>query len=182
MEDFQNISLIFLADQMRLMEINPTARKVLDYTDSKKTIYEVTEQIQDELNVKSNSFRKDMLDLISTFIESGVLNTVVRLKYEGEFKMNETTKYMANPDVSCRIEDEDGAILFNPDNDSTQVVNPIGLDIWRSVEKLPRSLNEIVIHIKEIYEDAPEDQVEKDVENFILNLHSKGFIGEVVDE
>ncbi len=96
--------------------------------------------------------------------------------------MNNEKKWLANPDVSCRIEDEDGAILFNPDTDSIQVINPIGLDIWRSVEKDPRTLSEVVSQIKEIYEDVPDDKVEKDVEEFINNLHIKGFIGEVADE
>ena len=96
--------------------------------------------------------------------------------------MNENNKFMANPDVSCRIEDEEGAILFNPNSDSTQVINPVGLDIWKSIERHPRLLSEVVAYIKDLYEDSPENEVEKDVEGFIMNLHAKGFIGEVVDE
>ena len=96
--------------------------------------------------------------------------------------MSDSTKFMANPDVSCRIEDEEGAILFNPDSDSTQVINPIGLDIWKSIERNPRTLSEVISHIVDIYENVPAENVEEDVEGFIMNLHSKGFIGEVVDE
>lgn len=96
--------------------------------------------------------------------------------------MKNKKKYLANPDVSCRVEDEDGAILFNPDTDSTQVINTIGLDIWRSIEKDPKSLEDVVLYIKDIYEDVPESDVERDVEEFVLDLHGKGFIGELVDE
>ena len=96
--------------------------------------------------------------------------------------MSELKKWLANPDVSCRVEDEDGAILFNPDIDSTQVINPIGLDIWRLIEKHPKRIEQVVSDIKEMYEDAPKDKVEKDVEEFIKDLITKGFIGEIIDE
>ena len=89
---------------------------------------------------------------------------------------------MANPDVSCRTEDEEGAILFNPDSDSTQVINPIGLDIWKSLERHPRTLSEVISHIMDIYENVPEDNIKEDIENFVMKLHSKGFIGEIIDD
>ena len=181
-EDFPDISLLFLASQLRLLEINNTTKRVLTLMDGRKSIQEIINKIGDEFYVYPEEINLEISEVIANMISEGVLYPNVELKVYGEINMSENTKFMANPDVSCRIEDEEGAILFNPDSDSTQVINPIGLDIWRSLERHPRSLSEVISHLKEIYEDVPEDNVGKDVEEFIKNLHSKGFIGEVVDE
>ena len=181
-EDFQDKSLVFLAEQLRLIEVNKTAKMILDNVNGRLSVIEVIRVTENELGVESDTFLKESIHLISGFISDGVLIPSVKINLSGELKMSKSTKFMANPDVSSRVEDEDGAILFNPDSDSTQVINPIGLDIWRSIEKHPRLLSGVVSHIKDIYEDAPEDQVEKDVEIFIKDLHAKGFIGEVVDD
>ena len=36
-----------------------------------------------------------------------------------------------NPDVVLREEDQDGALLFNPDTNQIRVINPTGLFIWK---------------------------------------------------
>jgi len=181
-EEFPGAFLVFLARQLRLIEINRTAKMVLDLMDGERTIGEIVHRIASEFDIDENTVGIDVSGILFDMISEGVICPEVKLRINGELNMSENKKFMANPDVSCRIEDEDGAILFNPDSDSTQVINPIGLDIWRSVERHPRFLSEVVAHIKDLYEDAPENEVEKDVEEFVMNLHAKGFVGEVVDE
>jgi len=95
--------------------------------------------------------------------------------------MGKSSSLLANPDVSLR-EEEDGAILFNADTNALLVINPIGLVIWKFIKVHPRTLADIVSHLVEACEDAPLDQVEVDVEKFVADLQSKGFVGEVVDE
>jgi uncharacterized protein (DUF2236 family) len=85
-----------------------------------------------------------------------------------------------NLDVSCRIEEPDGAVLFNPDTDAVQVINPTGLAIWQALE-FPKTKQEIVEYLLDVCEDVPEDQVAQDVEEFIERLNAAGFIGEVVE-
>ena len=91
-------------------------------------------------------------------------------------------KWLVNPHVSCRVEDEDGAILYNPENDATQVINPVGLDIWRSIEKKSRTVSEIIMFLQKQYMEIPGDQVEKDVSEFVSNLSRRGFVGELLDD
>jgi len=43
--------------------------------------------------------------------------------------MNKCT-YRTNEVVSCADEDEDGALLYNPDKDETVLLNPTGRSIW----------------------------------------------------
>jgi len=181
-EDFSDVSLLFLAEQLRLLEINSTTRDILKLMDGNRRVKEIIDEISDDFKKNRNDVEPEIVELIENMISEGVLYPNVKFKQSGEVNMGKITKFLTNPDVSCRIEDEDGAVLFNPDSDSAQIINQIGLDIWRSLEKHPRSLSEIISYIKSIYESAPEDDVRKDVEGFVMDLNSKGFIGEVVDE
>ncbi len=180
-EDFNEVSLVFLAEQLRLLEINRTTKTILDQMDGKTSAKDIIKGISAEFKEDKDKIKSDISEIILNMIFEGVIYPEVKFIKNGELNMSKKTKFLVNPDVSCRIEDDDGAILFNPDSDSAQIVNTIGLDIWRALEKLPKTLDEVVSNIKDIYENAPSDDVEKDVISFVKDLHAKGFIGEVVD-
>jgi hypothetical protein len=93
--------------------------------------------------------------------------------------MQDTKRYLVNPDVSCR-EEPDGAVLFNPDTDAILVINSTGLLIWQALEQ-PRTQEEIVAHLLEACDDVPTDQVPADVEKFLESLQPGGFVGEVLE-
>ncbi len=181
-EDFSDISLLFLAEQLRVLKINGTTRSILGLMDGEKRIEEIIDKVSDKFKKSRDNIESEIVEFIGNMISEGVLFPNVKLKKNGEMSMGKSTRFLSNPDVSCRIEDEDGAILFNSDSDSAQIINQIGLDIWKSLEKHPRSLSEVISHIKSIYDNVPEDDVKRDVESFLTDLYSKGFIGEVVDE
>jgi enhancing lycopene biosynthesis protein 2 len=98
--------------------------------------------------------------------------------------MNETspeqtadTKYIVNPDVSCREEGPDGALLFNPDTDQVLVINITGLVIWEALEA-PATRAAVVEAVKTRCADVP-DEVAADVDEFIDQMLAKGFVGTV---
>lgn len=93
--------------------------------------------------------------------------------------MSEPTQYLANPDVSCREEGPDGALLFNPDTDAMLVVNTTGLLIWQALIR-PHTHDQIVEHLVEVCEDVPGDRVAADEDEFIQTLQPGGFIGEIM--
>lgn len=99
----------------------------------------------------------------------------------GSTKMNAEVEYIANPDVSCRIEDDSGALLYNPDTESVQVINAVGLEIWETLAS-PRTIHAIVNHIVDVCRDVPENSVKEDVQQFIERMTSSGFIGTVENE
>jgi len=181
-EEFPDTFLLFCAKKLKLLKINSVTKLILDLMNGVRSIGEIVETIAEKFKLNKDEIDCDVSKTVFKMISEDVIFPVVKIIYNGELNMDENTKLMANPDVSCRIEDEDGAILFNPDTDSTQIINPIGLDIWRALEKHPKTLADVVSHIKNLYKDAPSDQVGKDIKDFILNLHEKGFIGEIVDE
>lgn len=89
-----------------------------------------------------------------------------------------STRYMRNPDVVLREEDDDGGLLFNPDTNQIKVINPTGLFIWERCDG-ERDLTEIVETLQEAFDDAPGDQVTQDVQEFMEEMVNTGYIGTV---
>jgi hypothetical protein len=87
--------------------------------------------------------------------------------------MNKTT-YRANEVVSCVDEDEDGAMLYNPDKDETVLLNPSGRSIW-TLLVAPRTLDEIAGHLTATYPSVTREQAMQDADKFVQSL-MPGFI------
>lgn len=88
----------------------------------------------------------------------------------------QTERYVVNPDVSCREEGPDGALLFNPDTDQVVVINPTGLLIWQALAQ-PSSQSQIVAGVMAQCDHVPKDTVAQDVGEFLQALQAKGFVG-----
>ncbi|HOT90817.1 MAG TPA: PqqD family peptide modification chaperone [Anaerolineae bacterium] len=88
----------------------------------------------------------------------------------------EPALYLVNPDVSCREEGPDGALLFNPDTDAVLVINTTGLLIWETLHK-PCDKAAVVAALMERCDNVPVDSVAADVDEFIEQLIARGFVG-----
>lgn len=82
--------------------------------------------------------------------------------------MNEGKLYTVNPVVSFGRE-EDGAVLYNPDTDSTSVINLTGCELW-NILQTPHTEDEIVDHLVNLYNGAAVEQVRQDTQVFIETL------------
>jgi len=91
--------------------------------------------------------------------------------------LNLSARYVCNPDVVLREEDEDGGLLFNPDTNQVKIVNPTGLFIWKQFNT-PNDFEGVVQAVIDSFEDVPLDEVRKDVEEFLSGMVLNGFIGE----
>lgn len=94
--------------------------------------------------------------------------------------INETALYMVNPDVSCREEGPDGALLFNPDTNDVLVINVTGLLIWQALTT-PRRAAQTIEALKRQCENVPEEAVAQDVYEFMEQLLDRGFVGLFVE-
>ncbi len=88
---------------------------------------------------------------------------------------------MRNPDVVIHEEDPDGALVFNPDTDQIRVLNQTGLFIWRLCDG-SHDMAGITSRIQESFDRVPEDQVFEQVEVFVDEMVTAGFIGTVDDK
>jgi hypothetical protein len=90
----------------------------------------------------------------------------------------QATRFIRNPDVVIREEDEDGALIFNPDTDQIRVLNPTGFFIWNLCDG-SNDLAGIVALVQRSFETAPDDQVHQDINEYIEGMTAAGFIGTV---
>jgi hypothetical protein len=75
-----------------------------------------------------------------------------------------------NPDVSCRIEDEEHALLFNPDTDNSVLIDRTGLLIWKYIDK-PRSIADITTYLRTSFSGCPvPETLRQDVEAYLHDL------------
>jgi hypothetical protein len=89
------------------------------------------------------------------------------------------TRYVANPAVSCGDE-QDGAVLFNPDTDDTAVINPTGRILWLYLE-MPHTIDEIAAYLVETYKGVTAEQATKDATQFVQSL-APDFLLEMNDD
>lgn len=82
--------------------------------------------------------------------------------------MNFPKRYQANPVVSCGTE-EDGAVLYNPDLDTTSLVNLTGRELWYFLQTA-RSADEIIAHLVRSYRDVSVAQAAEDTKYFLEAL------------
>jgi hypothetical protein len=85
-------------------------------------------------------------------------------------------RYQVDPVVSCG-EEEDGAILYNPDEDDTAVVNLTGRALWAYLEA-PHTVNEMADYLVQSYRRVAIEQATEDATAFVRAL-VPGFLREV---
>jgi hypothetical protein len=178
-EDFGDRSLVLLCDALQLREINAQSRKILEFLDGERTVQDIALQLALSCGIPASSLGETVAAALLQMEAQGIVRRSVNLSMERPEPMS-NAKYLMNPDVSFRPEGDDGGILFNPDADLLEVINPTAMAIWAFLAA-PRTQAEVVVHLCEVCEGASRAQVEKDVGEFLEPLLKKGFIG-VVEE
>lgn len=90
------------------------------------------------------------------------------------------SRLIKNPDLLVKEEDEDGALVFNPDTDKVLVLNPSALFIWRRCDGNAR-LGDLVAGVCHAFSGVPKERVGEEVRGFIEKMVAEGFLG-IVEE
>ncbi len=83
--------------------------------------------------------------------------------------MSGSKRYVANRVVSCREEDGTNVLLYNPDTDTPVLLNATGRAIW-SLLAAPHDLEEIAIHLTEVYQGVTLSQARQEAADFLQEL------------
>jgi len=88
-----------------------------------------------------------------------------------DLKINLETCLVVNPNLVLRIEDDDCALLFDPDRGSVQMLNQTAVAIWQNIDG-QRSLRHIISELHDQYEgmDAVADQQIIALANSLLEI------------
>ena len=178
-EDFDDESLLLDCKKLQMLQLSSVARDILSLLDGEHSIHQVAGKLAHVYRKSLDEILPDVRELLAHLEAEGVVKPLITFSMRGSREMSDI-RYLANPDVSCREESTDGAILFNPDTDAVLVINPIGLMIWQALVQA-RTKDDIIANLMESCENVPPDQVATDVNEFIETLESGGFAGKIVE-
>jgi hypothetical protein len=177
-EVFPEAILAFQAMDCRLIHLNRTAMEVWTLLDGHRTLGDIARTLAGQYSLSPETVLQDLAEAASSLEVQRLIKPLNRIRStERKQTMSSAPRYLANPDVLCRIEDDTGAILYNPDTDAVQVINPVGLEIWQTLS-IPRESGEISAHLQTVCEGVPPEQVGQDVGDFLKALIAAGFVGE----
>lgn len=90
-------------------------------------------------------------------------------------KIDLSTRLAINPNLVLRVEDDDCALLFDPDNGTVQMMNSTAVEVWQQLDG-KRSLQEVVGRLDELYEGIDEAAVGQ-ILALVENLSELGAVG-----
>ena len=88
------------------------------------------------------------------------------------------TRFIQNENISLREEDEDGALLFEPDTGKIVVLNVTGVELWKRLKE-PNDIKSLKSYIIENFSETDNHDVEKEINEFITQLKELEFIKEI---
>lgn len=90
-------------------------------------------------------------------------------------KIDLTTRLAVNPNLVLRIEADDCALLFDPDNGRVQMLNSTAVDIWQRLDG-QRPLHDVIEDLKERYDGVDETAI-RQIMTTIETLADLGAVG-----
>jgi Fe-coproporphyrin III synthase len=91
--------------------------------------------------------------------------------------ISSTDFFVAQSEVSTRLLEDGGAILFHPDTGREKVINSTGVFIWTLLDG-SRSVDDIGAEVLDNFQDAPPDQISDDLISFLNMMREEGFVSD----
>jgi len=170
-EYFENGALILDLRHRTVTELDTQTSWILRSLDGQSTVVQMAKAYAAASGLTEEQALDMMQANCSELLKSEIL-LPARNSWKG-FAMD-TTRYIVNPDVNLREEDEDGALLYNPDSDRVQLVNSTGLYIWKLCQQ-ERTVSEIITALQADFDDVPVDAITTDVEEFVTQMIDSDF-------
>jgi len=90
-------------------------------------------------------------------------------------KIDMDTRLAVNPGLVLRIEDDDCALLFDPDNGKVQMLNSTAVAVWQLLDG-QRTLSQVVDCLGSMYEGV-DDATARQVLGLMESLAKLGAVG-----
>jgi len=172
--------LLLHTGKHQLIELNPKTKLILDHTDGQRQLSDIVAKLANEFGISGESAFFDATSFYIQLTDLGLAEVVYPdQRKEVKNMVDSSVRYIADPDVVVREQDEDqGALLFNPDTNQVQLLNVTGLSIWNMLGE-GCTIKQIISNLVTEYEDVPEDEVTADIKDFIEILLNSNFLGTV---
>jgi hypothetical protein len=165
-ENFENGALLLNKKTREMIDVSSDENWLLSQVEKKNG----RDKIIKSFSRKNGALRKKNNIHVDN-IYRDLINKNVLVDH-GEFMKK---KYVQNPVVNLREEDDDGALLFNPDSNRIRLLNNTGFFIWKLCAS-EKSLDELADAVRQEYIDAPKEQLDEDMKNFLDEMVGIGFI------
>lgn len=172
-EHFDSGAVLLILCNQTLVELDTRQTWILNHLDGQRTVDEVVKDYAVAFASTPEEATEAVHALCEWLLREQYL-WLVQGSWEGN-AMN-AKRYIQNPDVNLREEDEDGGLLYDPDTDRVQLLNSTGLYIWKLCAQ-GRTASEISAALKAEFDEVPQGEVAADVEEFISQMTDSGFIG-----
>ena len=176
-EKFSSGYLAFNAQNLSVIALDETAHEFLLQINKNRILWVTLQDLTRIYDSSEDEIAEDLVEHAISWEKAGLLKRILTLDEIEEKEMKEA-KFVGNPRISCRKEEPEGAILYNPELNIFHVLNESGLEIWRSIEK-PSTVKEIVYNLTRHFEDVPVEDVVADVEEFLSTLTRAEFVQEI---
>ena len=90
-------------------------------------------------------------------------------------KIDLKTCLAVNPNLVLRIEDDDCALLIDPDNGRVEMLNSTAVAVWQALDG-KRSLQEVIRRLGDLY-DGMDESAGQQVLALVENLADRGAVG-----
>lgn len=94
---------------------------------------------------------------------------------DDKLNIDQMTRLAVNPNLVLRIEDDECALLFDPDNGRVQMLNSTAVSIWEMFDG-KRSVQEIIEMLKGMY-DGVDDEAVRQIMATVETLAGLGAVG-----
>ncbi len=85
------------------------------------------------------------------------------------------TRLAVNPNLVLRIEDDDCALLFDPDSGNVQMFNQTAVEIWQRLDG-QRSLRQVLESLRDVY-DGMDSSADQQILELVDGLAKLGAVG-----
>jgi len=175
-EKFENGVLLFNADSQLIYALDHLAYELYLSIVKNKVLNRIAIEYSGKYDVSYEEILNDLIEFARDWESKGFIKRVIKLTEIEDRTMSEK-KFKGDPNISCREEPPEGAILYNPEKDIFHVLNQTGLAIWQIIIT-PKTITEIVYEMTRLFEDIPVEQVASDVQDYLDTLLKSEFVVE----
>ena len=178
-EKFDSGWLIFNAETMMIYALDEIGFTIFEEICSGHSIASASVLLSNIYDAAEVEILSDVLMLSTEWEQNRIIKRIIILN---DIENSDNgRRFVGKPGVSCRVEEPDGAILYDPQQNAFHVLNPTGLVIWQLLENRP-SVKELVYELSQEFAEIPLNEVVMDIEQFLEDLIETSFVFEVTDE
>lgn len=174
-EEFQNSSLVLNVFTRETKKISRIDSDILNSFKVMSNVSKIYKELKKTKKVLRSYSLNEFIEICKRLCEEDML--IQKEEFESINK-KKGVKVIQNPKVVLIEENKENAIIYNPINKNTFLLNISSLKIW-NICSSEITEHEIVLRINTIFNNIPESGINSDVSELIEVLIEKGFIYKV---